>query len=56
MIDKLEDFLGTLHCNRCLHDERKRAIERELVEAAISDDQMDDYLYRHVRRVAWAFS
>ena len=41
-LEKLDDIPGILLCDRCLHSERAAALERELVDAAISGDEVED--------------
>ena len=41
-LDKPDDIPGILLCDRCLKHERAAALERELIDAAISGDEEDD--------------
>ena len=41
-IDKVDDIPGVLLCDRCLHTERARALEKELIDAAISGDEVEE--------------
>ena len=41
-LEKLDDIPGILLCDRCLHSERTLALERELIDAAISGDELED--------------
>ena len=41
-IDSLKDIPGLLICERCLKIERARALEKELIDAALSGDEVDE--------------
>ena len=41
-IHSLRDIPGILLCDRCLSTERAKALERELIDAAISGDEVDE--------------
>jgi hypothetical protein len=41
-LDSLQDIPGVLMCDRCLNKERSLALNSELVDAAISGDEVED--------------
>ena len=41
-IDRITDIPGILLCDRCLHTERIAALEKELTDAALSADEVEE--------------